>query len=175
MPHPGLEPLLAPRGDFYGSVGLFSFDNMYVQATVRAEKSPPLGAESFKIAPGSAVDRRLLLIASLLLALFQQTSTRADGWLMCFVLVCLGLLQLPRCWGFVHFPPTPEGEQAAKDAIQALTGTAIAGMKVKKRKSVNVCCLSILQFSTALDSFFFTVLVHHAYFFSLLHVSVSVL
>lgn len=40
------------------------------------------------------------------------------------------LLQLPRCWGFVHFPPTPEGERAAKDAIQALNGTTISEMKV---------------------------------------------
>ncbi|CAM9238434.1 unnamed protein product, partial [Laminaria digitata] len=41
-----------------------------------------------------------------------------------------GPRQLPRCWGFVHFPPTPEGERAAMDAIQALNGTTVKDMKV---------------------------------------------
>ncbi|CAM9600875.1 unnamed protein product [Ascophyllum nodosum] len=41
-----------------------------------------------------------------------------------------GHRQLPRCWGFVHFPPTADGERAAKDAIQTLNGTTVSEMKV---------------------------------------------
>lgn len=38
--------------------------------------------------------------------------------------------QLPRCRAFVHFPQNPDGERAAKDAIQALNGSFVSGMKV---------------------------------------------
>ncbi|CAM9355189.1 unnamed protein product, partial [Scytosiphon promiscuus] len=38
--------------------------------------------------------------------------------------------QLPRCWGVVHFPPTPEGERAAADAIKSLNGTTISELRV---------------------------------------------
>ena len=49
--------------------------------------------------------------------------------------------QLPRCWGFVHFPPTPEGERAAMDAIQALNGTTVKDMKVGRFDAI--ICLSV--------------------------------
>eukprot|EP00903_Cladosiphon_okamuranus_P008716 g8349.t1 len=41
-----------------------------------------------------------------------------------------GPRQLPRCWGFVHFPPTAEGERAAADAIKNLNGTTISELRV---------------------------------------------
>lgn len=41
--------------------------------------------------------------------------------------------QLPRCWGVVHFPPTPEGERAAADAIKSLNGTTINELRVSLR------------------------------------------
>ncbi|CAM9482890.1 unnamed protein product, partial [Ectocarpus sp. 8 AP-2014] len=41
-----------------------------------------------------------------------------------------GPRQLPRCWAFVHFPPTPDGERAAADAIKGLNGTTISELRV---------------------------------------------
>lgn len=41
-----------------------------------------------------------------------------------------GPRQLPRCWGFVHFPPTAEGERTAADATKSLNGTTISELRV---------------------------------------------
>lgn len=54
-----------------------------------------------------------------------------------------GPRQLPRCWGFVHFPPTQEGERAAADAIKSLNGTTISELRVRMRmrmRSMRGCC-----------------------------------
>lgn len=46
-------------------------------------------------------------------------------------------LQLPRCSGFVIFPPTHVGERMAKAAAQALDREIISGMKVSKYNQPN--------------------------------------
>ena len=43
-----------------------------------------------------------------------------------------GPRQLPRCWAFVHFPPTPEGERAAADAIKNVNGTTVSELRVRR-------------------------------------------
>lgn len=47
-----------------------------------------------------------------------------------------GPRQLPRIWAFVHFPPTPDGERAAADAIKSLNGTTISELRVRS----DCCC-----------------------------------
>ena len=47
-----------------------------------------------------------------------------------------GPRQLPRCWGFVHFPPTAEGERAAADAIKNLNGTTISELRVRAERTM---------------------------------------
>lgn len=49
-----------------------------------------------------------------------------------------GPRQLPRCWGFVHFPPTAEGERAAADAIKNLNGTTISELRVRTRRDARL-------------------------------------
>lgn len=57
-----------------------------------------------------------------------------------------GPRQLPRCWGFVHFPPTAEGERAAADAIKNLNGTTISELRVRTRRDARLRARLVLLF-----------------------------
>lgn len=68
-----------------------------------------------------------------------------------------GPRQLPRCWGFVHFPPTAEGERMAADAIKSLNGTTISELRVRIcdcHRDARLGCAERLAFPPALLFFF---------------------